>query len=104
MINLKCLSRCGLSKNVRFILTGAYIYVVSFFLRVRTSCVCVGGGGQFHFAVKRIGTIKIHVLTFIHSFIVAFLNYKICKVNIILYSVEIKEGPKMNDNLFMPLS
>lgn len=84
MINLKRLSRCGLSKNVRFILTGA------------------GGGGQSHFAVKGIGTIKI--LTFIHSFIVAFLNYKICKVNIIFYSVEIKEGPKMNDNLFMPLS
>lgn len=51
---------------------------------------------------SQIGTIKI--LTFIHSFIVAFLNYKICKVNIIFYSVEIKEGPKMNDNLFMPLS
>lgn len=79
-----------------------HICSIFFFKSAYILCVCVGGGGQFHFAVKRIGTIKI--LTFIHSFIVAFLNYKICKVNIIFYSVEIKEGPKMNDNLFMPLS
>lgn len=81
------------------------IHICSIFLFFKSAyilCVCVGGGWQFHFAVKGIGTIKI--LTFIHSFIAAFLNYKICKVNIIFYSVEIKEGPKMNDNLFMPLS